>query len=357
MKTICFFLGDVHGAGGISRVSWILANRLCDRFDVHVLSVYRNPLKKYEYREEVRIDYLFDTCMPIHKRIISLSKATREYIQKNQIEVFICAGEIYYIPSVLATIGLRTRLLCWEHSNVSVQGEHKFQNICRRIGAVFADEIVTLTKADCELYKKKYRVSNCQYIYNPVDDRLLTEVLYAQSSRKIVSVGRLCYQKNFEELIEIARIVLPANPDWSWDIYGEGEARESLKNKIDEYGLNRYLTLKGNVPNLYEIYKEYSFLVMTSRFEGFPMTLLESTAQGIPSIAYDVLTGPNEIIIEGKTGYLISNGNRRKMIERIEELISNQQIRKAMSDECVKSRGRFECTRIVEQWSILLERL
>lgn len=357
MKKVCFFLGDVHGTGGISRVTWIVANRLCDRFNVCILAEHKNPIVKYEYRDEVQVDYLFDTRMSVHKRLFSMSKGIRKYIKKNKIDVLICAGEIFYIPCLLASLALRTRLVCWEHSNVSVKDEHKFQSICRMFGAFGADEIVTLTQADCKRYKEKYGISKCRFIYNPVDDRLLTDVNYAGDACKIISVGRLCYQKNFGELIEVANKVLPRYPDWSWDIFGEGEEREVLQNKIDEYGLSKQVTLRGNVPNLYQLYKQYSFLVMTSRFEGFPMTLLESTAQGIPSIAYDVLTGPNEIIVNGITGYLIPNGNREQMIEKIEELIVKKEVRNNMSGACVESRCHFECSSIINQWAELLKNL
>lgn len=357
MKKICFFLGDVHGAGGISRVTWIIANKLCSQYGVYILAAFRNPVTKYKYRDGVWVDYLFDTRMSVHKRLFSLIKRIRNYIQKNKIEVLICAGEIYYIPCALALMGLKTKLVCWEHSNVSVQDEHKFQNICRRVGARCADEIVTLTQTDCEMYKKKYGVTNCQYIYNPVDDRLINDVHYQHDSRKVISVGRLCYQKNFNEMIEIAKEILPKHPEWHWDVYGDGEEREALQRKIDEYNLSGQLTLKGNVANLYELYRDYSFLVMTSRFEGFPMTLLESTAQGIPAIAYDVLTGPNEIIVDGKNGYLIPNGNRSQMIEKIEKLIAHRQVRMDMSKSCVNIRSCFECQRIIDQWIALLDRL
>lgn len=357
MKRIGIFLGDVHENGGINRVTWILANRLNAYYEMYILSSIQNKTERYRYAEDIKIEFLFQEQKPVRTRFFQMTRGIRSFLKKNRIDILICAGEIFFPPCVLAVKGTGTKLVCWEHSNVSVQTEHKFQRECRWIGAKNADLVVPLTKADARMYREKYRVKRCRAIYNPVDDRLLSDITYPIDSRKIISVGRLCDQKNFELLVDVAGVFLTRNPDWSWDIFGEGENRAAIQKKIDAAGLRERLVLRGDVPDLYERYQEYAMLVMTSRFEGFPMVLLESTAKGIPVVAFDVLTGPNEIIADGETGFLIPPEDIAAMAEKMQRLADAPELRKGMSARCLETREQFSCQTIVENWRKMLNDL
>lgn len=357
MNNICFFLGNDQGKGGISRVTWILANKLSKEYSIHVLSDWHTDDKRYKYNKEVRVSHIFNEQRSVHKKFIPLVKKIHDYIKINNIDILVGASAIYFPACCMAVKGTKTKLVIWEHSNVSVKGEFLFQQTCRKIGSRYADKIVTLTNKDKEQYEQRYKVNKCQRIYNPVDERLIQDIHYDYEAKKIISVGRLCYQKNFELLVEVANKVLKNHPDWIWDIYGEGENRKTIEDKIKKYNLENQLFLKGNVSNLYELYKEYSFLVMTSRFEGFPMTLLESTATGIPAVSFDILTGPNEIINPGITGELIKPEDIDGMSQSIENLINSAELRKKMSDACVFERVRFKCDTIVDEWKQLFEEI
>lgn len=357
MKRLGIFLGDIQGNGGISRVTWILANKLNAYYDLHILSSIQSKDEKYRYADNIKIEFLFREQKPVHTRFLQLTKGIRSFIKRNEIDILICAGEIYYPPCVLAVRGTGTKLVCWEHSNVSVRTEHKFQGGCRWIGAKNADMVVPLTKADARMYREKYRIERCQAIYNPVDDRLLGDVVYRMDSKKVISVGRLCYQKNFELLVNVADIFLKKNPDWTWDIFGEGENRAAIQAKINAAGLQEKLVLRGRVTDLYDRYQEYAMLVMTSRFEGFPMTLLEAMARGIPAISFDVLTGPNEIILDGKTGFLVPPEDIAAMAEKMQCLADDPKLRSEMSDQCLEIREQFSCQAVVENWRKILDDL
>ncbi|MCZ2442801.1 MAG: glycosyltransferase family 4 protein [Flavobacteriales bacterium] len=355
MKRVGILLGDAQGNGGIGRVTWILSNRLCENFDIYILSDFHNPKIKYDYDQRIHFSYLTDNMTSVHKRILSVAKGIKKFIKENKIDVFICAGAIYFPPATLAVKGTHAKFICWEHSNVSVKNEHRFQGICRWFGAKFADWIVPLTKTDAKLYQKEYGCKHITSIYNPVDDKLLTSVSYNTESKKIISVGRFCWQKNFEILVEVAKIVLAKNPDWSWDIFGDGETFETVQMLVAENHLEGRLNLMGRVNDLYDRYREYSMLVMTSRFEGFPMTLLESTAQGIPAVAFDVLTGPNEVIDDGASGFLVEPDNIKQMADKIQKLIDTPQMRVAMSHACVAKRDNYNCETIVGEWNKLID--
>ena len=180
---------------------------------------------------------------------------------------------------------------------------------------------------------------------------------YNPHSQKIISVGRLSYPKNFELLIEIASEVFKRHPDWSWDIYGEGELHGELQSKIDAYHLQGQVVLKGQVSDIYDRYEDYAFMVMTSRYEGFPMTLLEGEACGLPMVSFDIKSGPNEIIVDGKNGFLVPSSNKQAMLQKIEELITDTKLRSEMSRNSLNMRHNFSLSQITQQWKQVFENL
>ena len=180
---------------------------------------------------------------------------------------------------------------------------------------------------------------------------------YNSRSKKIISVGRLEKVKGFDRLIEIAKIVFEdkVTEKWEWHIYGEGPERESLENIIRKYNLEKKVILKGNVENIYELYKEYSFYVMTSYFEGLPMVLLEAKANSLPIISFDINTGPSEIIRDGVDGYLVRNEDIWKMSKKIIELIKAEDMRINFSLNTKRNLYKFNKNKILKKWKKILE--
>ena len=195
-------------------------------------------------------------------------------------------------------------------------------------------------------------------IYNPIDPNAVEKRKpYCADVQKIITVGRLTYQKNMELLVRVADKVLKANPGWIWDIYGDGELRETLQEQINACGLQDVLTLKGQVSNVYDLYGEYAFKVLTSRYEGFPMTLLEASANGLPMVSFDIETGPNEIIEDGVNGFLLPSEDEEAMCKAIETLMHDSECRCKMSGESAKTSERFQLGEISEQWYALFQKM
>lgn len=353
---ICFLLGGFTGGGGIGRVTSILANQFCIEENYYIFTLsyfYTGKENVYNLNTRIKQDYLFERPISMTKGFLlgGISKL-RKYLKKNNIDVLIACGALYFPISVWSCKGIRSKCFCWEHSNLQINKDYKFQIFCKRIGVKNAEKIITLTKFDKDSYIKKFGKSNIIQIYNPIDERIFDYVsCYRPNSKKILSVGRLSYPKNFSLLIDIAKEVLTANPDWTWDIYGEGELRNELELKIKNYRLEDRIHLKGQVDNLYELYNEYSMLIMTSYYEGFPMSLLEGMACGLPLISFDIQTGPNEIIVDGQNGFLIKPFDVEQMVAKINYLISDVKKRHEMStlgkSKCIK----FKLSSIIEEWN------
>ena len=106
------------------------------------------------------------------------------------------------------------------------------------------------------------------------------------TSKRCIAVGRLCKEKDFGRLIRLWGIIRQERPGWTLDIYGDGEERDSLQRQVTAQGLTGSVTLHGNTSDVKAEYIKSSMLLMTSRTEGMPMTIIESMTCGVPVVAF-----------------------------------------------------------------------
>lgn len=355
---VCFILGGLSG-GGIGRVSSIIMNELAKNsgFEIYAL-LYEKSTKPeiYELNPIVSKDYILQNHSNMTNAILkkrAISKVA-SYLKENQIDIAVACGDMFYIITLFAAKMVKTKVLCWDHTSMYAVTDQKFQRFIRKIGIMFSDFYLVLTKESFNFFKEKKRKRNLYQIYNPVESKAIKSSLYNIESKKIISVGRISYQKNFPRLLEIARAVFQRHPDWTWDIYGSGDLG-ALKKRIHELALDNNVFFKGQVNNIYERYQDYSFMVMTSRYEGFPMTLLEGAANKLPLISFDIHTGPNEIIKNGVNGFLCNSSSDDEMIDRVCELIDNPMLRDRMSLESFEMSKNFDMNVVMTQWKDLLK--
>nr|MCR5430665.1 glycosyltransferase [Eubacterium sp.] len=215
-------------------------------------------------------------------------------------------------------------------------------------------QIITLTDEDKGYYESNLKC-RCPVtrIYNPIiwPDKTYE---YEKESKTIISAGRLTYQKGFDMLVNIADLFIKKYPDWKWLILGTGEDYEMLDSKIKEKGLEDQVILKGEVDNMEDYYSHAAMYVMTSRFEGLPMTLLETKPYKLPLVSFNCKTGPSELIEDGVNGYLVEEGDLEGLAKRIEELIVIPDIRDKFSDAAQYKLERFDYNSIINQWKKLL---
>ncbi|MDI9520816.1 MAG: glycosyltransferase family 4 protein [Bacillota bacterium] len=361
---ICFLLGGFQGSGGIERVTSILANKLSNDsiLEIHTMAYLQDsrPLF-YDLNPLIHQHVLFTSSVSMTKAIVLYRavKKVKSILQNERIDILISCGTLFFPLGILACKNTKTKCMCWEHTNPSIIIDHKFQSFCRLFASQRCDHMVVLTLSAKDYYQKAYPLLNgkISQIYNPVDVDSARSKKYDAQSCQIISVGRLSYPKNFDRLIDLAARILPDYPDWIWDIYGEGEDRKKLQRMIDDYQIGSQLFLRGQVSNLYDLYSKYAFMVMTSRYEGFPMSLIEGAANRLPLISFDVPTGPNEIIINNVNGYLIDEHDDKKMLECIRLMINNQSKRTDMSQKSYQSTRRFQLEQIAEEWKRLCEKI
>ena len=359
---ICFFHAGFSNIGGIERAVSILLNDLSldEKYNLFSLEYTKIENRRiYDINESVNCVNLFETRISMTSAIMKkhIVRKVRSFLKERNIDVIIACGVLYFPVAILAARHTKTKVVCWEHTNPYITIDYKFQKISRKFGIKHSDKNVVITARALEFYNKIKKHKN-SLIYNPVDKDLVKEVpVYHPDSKKIISVGRLCYAKNYDALIDIAQEVLNHHRDWSWDIYGSGEDFDRLNQKIKSTNIGDRLTLKGGVSDIYQRYNNYSFIVMTSRYEGFPLVLLEASAKGLPMVSFDIETGPSEIICDGQNGYLIAKEDKKDFIKKINHLIDDTELRKFMSKNSYECSKKFHVDKITLQWKALFEEM
>ena len=214
-----------------------------------------------------------------------------------------------------------------------------------------ADIVVTLTEKDKQLWKRAKRIEVI-----PNFSTMKISNLTDCTSKRVIAVGRLAWEKGFGRLIEAWGIVSFRHPDWHLDIFGEGRMHDTLIALIKLYNAKN-ITIHKNSSTISQEYANSSICVVSSYFEGFSLVLLEAMRHGLPCIAFDCPFGPGYIIDDAREGFLVENGEIKLFAERICRLIEDKELRKHFSKNAIERAKFFDSDVIMNRWRALFEEL
>jgi len=172
--------------------------------------------------------------------------------------------------------------------------------------------------------------------------------------RLLLAVGRLAEEKRFDRLLAAFADIASRHPDWSLVILGEGAARAALTKQVFRLHLDGRVALPGAVGNVGDWFTAADLYVMTSRFEGFPNTLLEALSCGAPSLAVDCMTGPRELIETEVNGLLVPQDDPAALIAGLDRLMGDQELRERLAKRAVEVREAYAVPRIAAQWQAFI---
>lgn len=176
-------------------------------------------------------------------------------------------------------------------------------------------------------------------------------------SKQIIAAGRYVPQKGFDLLIQAWSLIAAKHPDWKLKIYGDGWMRESMTQQILSLGLQESCFLEHTSHDIASEMLESSIFVLSSRFEGFALVLIEAMSCGIPVVSFACPCGPRDIVSEGNDGFLVQNGDIVSLSEKIEQLIVDKKLRQKMGQDARLKAKNYQIERIGMRWMELFEQL
>ena len=172
------------------------------------------------------------------------------------------------------------------------------------------------------------RAERTVVIPNAVDVESFASVRPHAGPPRIVSIGRLAFPKDFSTLVEA---LADARGEWRASFVGEGPLRAAIAEEVCSRGLESRIELLGTRGDVPELLASADVFVLSSRSEGFPVSILEAMAVGLPVVATDV-GGVAEAVLDGETGLLVPPGDGRALSAALERLLRDDALRRRLGD-------------------------
>ncbi|EAI3768085.1 MULTISPECIES: glycosyltransferase family 4 protein [Campylobacter] len=377
MKKIILTIQDISLGGGGERVVVNLANAFSDLgYKTQILSIsFQNKKISYKLNENVEL-IILDT-----NNQLSLLVRISKKIPKNIFHIFKIFFKIY-TNYKLNRVKKELFSFKWSKNDIIIDNvlqnnyflpaikKNKDLNIFKLIHLDY-DNFYRHCKymKDLKYYKSLILLSNKQKhlweksnnnIYNIANFIPFTPLKTSNLSQKVVlSAGRMDKgdQKGFLRLIDIWEIIQKDEnfKEWKLHIVGDGLLKEEILHKIQAKKLEHSIILLPFNQNIEEEYLKASIYVMTSHFEGFGMVLAESASYTIPSIAFDINTGPSDIIDNKKSGFLIEDGNLQEFANKLKILMRDESLREKFGKNAKeKVQKEFSQEIIMQKWEKLI---
>ena len=213
--------------------------------------------------------------------------------------------------------------------------------------------LVTLTEDDRAAYAASLgSVARVRCIPNAVP--ALPGPMADPDARAIIAIGRLAPQKGFDRLIPAFAEVVRHHPDWTLRICGAGRGRRRLERLISEHELDDHVLLLGAVARVEEQLARCSIFVLSSRFEGLPMAMIEAMSKGLAVVAFDCPTGPRDVLDDGRAGVLVPNGDIEGLAQAMLEVVGDGSRRRQLGAAAAARAEGYSMKEVGPRWDDLL---
>lgn len=176
-------------------------------------------------------------------------------------------------------------------------------------------------------------------------------------SKTVLAAGRLVDQKGFDLLIPAFAQVAAAYPDWRLKICGRGKWRERLQTMIEAQGLTDVVTLAPPAKDMGAELERASIFALSSRFEGFPLILLEAMSKGTAVVSFACPTGPGDIVEDHRNGLLVPPEEVGAFAAGLLELVEDEELRRRCAAAAVGTARQYRMEAVGPLWEALLRDL
>ena len=369
---IIYCINSIHNSGGMEKILMLKANYLADvlNYDISIVTTEQRgqshffPFSKNIIFFDLGINYDEDRDKNLFYRYILKQRKKRIHKQKltsllKKEKADICISMFdrefdflykindgskkileYHFSKYIKVIEARNPIIKWIQKNRTnrwtslVQKYHRF---------------IVLTEEDKSQWGN---LNNILVIPNFIP--YINSEKSTNNSTRVISVGRACFQKGFDLLIDSWEIVSRKFPEWELYIFGNGDKR-NLEEKIQEKNIH---TIKL-MPATSEIDQEYlnsSIYVMSSRYEGLPLVLIEAMSFGLPLVSFACPCGPKDIIKENY-GSLVPNGNVEALAKELMKWMADYNKRKKGGYYAHEAAKQYSQEVVMKKWIELFDKV
>ncbi|MBB2913581.1 glycosyltransferase involved in cell wall biosynthesis [Streptosporangium becharense] len=377
--TVRILLQHAYGMGGTIRTVLNLAGYLARERDVEIVSVVRVAKEPFfPLPPGVRVSFLDDRVgrrgplARLLSRFPSMLTPPQENVYKavslwtdlrllgflrsmrNGVVISTRPG-LNLITALFAPPGVIT--IGQEHVALDMHSPEVVRLIKRRYGRF--DAFVTLTQADLDRYTRTLKNPPARLLRIPNAVPPLKGDLSKLEDKSVVAIGRIVHAKGFDLLVKAWKQVSAAHPDWVLRIYGRGkaEAEARLRARIEEAGLSGSVVLMGSSTEIGAELAKSSIHVVSSRYEGFSMTILEAMSKGVPTVSFRCPHGPGEIITHEHDGLLVPPKKPAALAEAICRLIEDRELRHRLGRNSTLTAAQYDLDVVGACWDRLLSDL
>jgi glycosyltransferase involved in cell wall biosynthesis len=355
---ILYITPRITGEGGLVRVISLKANYFSNIFghEIHILTQNENHSLFYEFNNNIGLHNMILKGKGL-KLLFSYRKELKKQISIiNPDLIIVCDGlKGFFIPLIFF---LKIPIIFEVHGSIfNVENEVKdnlinkiIQNIeiaFKKFAARKFTKIILLSEESAQ----EWNLNNSIIIPNSIWFKTVTTSKL--DNKRAIAVARHSYEKGLDRLLLIWQKVVIIHPEWILDIYGESQVNLTYQKMAKELNIECNINFHEPVADIIKKYVNASLCLMTSRFEGFGMVLLEAMTCGLPCVAFDCPCGPRSLIFNDENGLLIENHNIDAFSKSVIQLINDNEKLKSMGNNAVFSVQKYNIEDIMIQWNKL----
>jgi glycosyltransferase involved in cell wall biosynthesis len=257
------------------------------------------------------------------------------------------------VVTLLATRGLGVPVIVAEHTDPGLKRMHPVWNTLRRVTYPQAARLVVLTDSSKRFFPASIQAKTL-IIPNPIQVDPGKPPSEHEPRRTLVSMGRFGPEKGFDLLIDAFARIAADLPEWDLVIWGDGALRPELEAQRARLGLAGRVQLPGRTTTPHTELRAADLYALSSRREGFPMALAEAMACGLPAVAFDLPSGPRDIMRDGIDGVLVPNGDVPALADALASLMRDVERRAAMAVAAPEVLDRFGVEQVMAIWDDLV---
>jgi len=359
IKTIGFVVPSLKN-GGAERVVATLGNFFSKNYGVVIVTLSDSEVF-YELNSSIELVSVRNakpSKSSIHALLgnYAVVKKIHKTIEDKGIDILISFTTSANVLAINAAKKSKIPCIISERNNAKVVPPNLVWRTLRNKFYKSADFLVVQTSGNKDFYSSIIESSKIKVIQNPVSEKFATLKRSSKADSDIttiLTVGRLNSNKAHHIML-MALSKLQSLP-WQLIVVGGGPLQNQLQTLSKDLKLDKRVNFTGSIKNVDDYYKHADLFVFTSRSEGFPNALMEAHSIGIPCISTNCDFGPADIITDNSDGFLIPVDDVEALIEKLQMLITNKDLRKKISEKALAQSSRFEMKRIAEIWNNLIQ--